>query len=77
MEDQLKEFLADFFDIDVKSINDDFSQVSHGDWDSMTHLRMITALENEFSMKFTMAEIQQMTTYRAIKEKVRNNVGGW
>jgi acyl carrier protein len=66
MENKLKEFLADFFDTTINAINENFSQNTFEDWDSMTHLRLITALEKEFNVKLTMTEIQEGTSLKSL-----------
>ena len=37
-------------------------------WDSLSHMSLITQLEQHFSIQFTMDEIIQMTSSRKIEE---------
>lgn len=66
MEDELKSILADIFDIDPGSIDAGFEQSATDMWDSLAHLRMITAVEESFGVTFSMQTIAELTSYPAI-----------
>lgn len=69
-EEKLKEVIADTFDIDEDDINDDTCNDNVEKWDSLNHLRLVTALEAEFSVTLTMDEIGNMSTYPLIRELI-------
>lgn len=66
MEDELKSILADIFDVSANSIDADFEQSAIDMWDSLAHLRMITAVEESFGVTFSMQTIAELTSYPAI-----------
>jgi acyl carrier protein len=39
-------------------------------WDSLAHVKLITALEAEFDTKFSVRDVMKMTTVRAIRQTV-------
>lgn len=60
--DGVKAIMADVFDIDV----DDFNVTSETtandieDWDSLSHVRLMVAIERKFKIKFKNSEIESM-----------------
>ena len=70
MKDQIKEILCDILEIDDFEWSDEKTPGDFDDWDSLKNLRIITALEEEFDLQFTMAEIQEMQTLGKVLEIV-------
>ena len=56
-------------------IGPDTSQKNLKAWDSLAHIRLISGIENEFDVQFSLAEIEQLTSVRqlvqAIEERTR------
>ena len=44
-------------------------------WDSLAHMNLIMALENELKIKFTDNEITEMLTFELVKEIIINKKG--
>ena len=65
-EEKLKEVIADTFDIDESEICEDTSRDTLGNWDSLNHLRLVTALEQDLGISFSMDEINTMDSYPRI-----------
>ncbi len=74
METAIKEILADIFNLEGNVIDENFTPQNVELWDSLNHLRMITAIENQFKVTLTMEEISQMNSYNAIVETVHKHV---
>lgn len=74
-EDRLKEIIADTFDIDEDEVNEETSNETVEQWDSLNHLRLVTAIEGEFGVSLTMDEINGMTDYPKIIELVTRHAG--
>ena len=66
--------MAIVFQISVESIHDDTSSETLKEWDSINHLNLIVALEEEFSMEFSEDEILIMLNVEAIKTVVLKNI---
>ena len=56
-------FRAELDDEDLV-IAPDTSQRNLKAWDSLAHIRLISGLENEFGIQFSLAEIEQITSVR-------------
>lgn len=74
MNDQIKDLMASIFDVEVSSIGDDASPETIESWDSLKHMNLIVALEEEFNVQFTDEEMLQMLNFQLIslilKEKL-------
>lgn len=68
MEEKLKKVFVSVFGISEKSITDDTSIETLENWDSLSHMNLIVALEESFSVEFEEDEFVSMTSFRAIKE---------
>lgn len=66
MKDKIKNILADILEINIENITDDMSQDNFKKWDSLTHLRIIVALEEFFKISYTPKEIGQMYTLQKL-----------
>lgn len=73
-ETRLREILSDVLDVDPQ-ITDDFSREDESAWDSMAHLRLITAVEHAFGIKFTMQEIEEIRSYGDLRHRVAAHLG--
>jgi acyl carrier protein len=74
-EDKVNDLLADLFELDPKAIRDDWTHEDIALWDSLQHLRMIAAMEQEFGIKFSMAEIRSIENVGQIRSIMRKKVG--
>lgn len=70
MEEKIKQILKNIFS---KEITDDFRQENEDSWDSLTHLDIIVALEDEFKTSFTPEEIGDMTSYKKIVDIIKTH----
>ena len=66
-EDKLKQVLADVFGVDAKTINDATSMDTVAEWDSLRHLNLVLALEQQFNISFSGEETVQILNYPLIK----------
>lgn len=62
MNAELRSVLADTLGLEPDTVTADTSRQSEPAWDSLNHLRLVTAVEEAFGIKLTMAEIQAITT---------------
>ena len=58
--ERLDEIFQDEFDDDTIHVTDATVADDIEDWDSLEHINLIVALEEEFGMKFTMGEVTGM-----------------
>jgi acyl carrier protein len=71
IEDKIKKLMSIVFEINLDEISDNFSQINSKDWDSLRHLNLIVALEEEFDIIFTDNEITSLNSYKEIIDIVK------
>ena len=67
IEGRIKEVMSAVFEVDVDSINEDSSQDSIENWESIKTLDLIVALEEEFGVTIPLEEVGNMTNFKYIK----------
>ncbi len=67
MEDKIKEVMLSVFGVEISEIDDNTSSDTLEVWDSLRHMNLIVALEEEFGIEFNDEEIIEMTDYKLIK----------
>lgn len=57
---RLNNVFRDVFDDESISVNDNTTSSDIADWDSLEHINLIVAVEQEFKIKFNMNEVIHM-----------------
>lgn len=68
MINKLRPILAAVFEVEEATITVDASPDSIPTWDSLKHMHLITALEEEFGIQFSEAQIGEMLNVKLIIE---------
>jgi acyl carrier protein len=63
MEDQIRRVMADVLDLDPDAIDGGTARDSVETWDSLKHIMLCLALEEEFKVSFEVHEIETMMSY--------------
>ncbi len=58
--ERLNHVFQDIFDDESITVNADTTADDIEDWDSLEHINLIVAIEQEFNMKFNMNEVTSM-----------------
>lgn len=58
--DRLNAVFQDVFDDDTLTVTPNTTAADIEDWDSLTHITLVGAVEDEFRMKFSMKEVVEM-----------------
>jgi acyl carrier protein len=66
MEAQVKQIMSDILDLDTAAVGATTTQENTANWDSMSHLNLVIALEQEFGVSFTPEEMEQLVSFRHI-----------
>ena len=74
VQDRIKNVMSAVFELPVNQITDDSSPDTIGSWDSLKHMNLVVALEEEFEVEFTDDDIVEMMNYPLIKEIVKSSV---
>ena len=67
---RIKEVIAEVLEIDPSAIGEGFRRDDAPAWDSLNHLRMVSALEEAFGIRFTMKEVGEMERFDTIRRLV-------
>ena len=66
MENKIKNVISSVFDVNINEISDDTNPDSLDNWDSIGHMNLIVALEEEFNILFDEDEITEMLNFKLI-----------
>jgi acyl carrier protein len=75
MKEQVRRVIATILEIPESSVNDLSSPDTHEGWDSVNHINIILAIEQEFSLTFTDEEIVEMLSFELIVEVIKEKIG--
>ena len=64
--DRIKQVMSLVFEVPLESIGDDASSDSIESWDSLRHLNLIIALEEEFEITIPDEEVGNLVNYKLI-----------
>ena len=65
--ERLNKVFQDVFDDESIVVNDETTSADIEDWDSLEHINLVVAIEQEFGIKFNMSEV---TTMKNVGEMV-------
>lgn len=71
MEDRIRNVMAAVFDISPDKITGDSSPHEIKAWDSIKHMNLVLALEDEFNIQFEEAEIPSLVNFKIIAATVQ------
>jgi acyl carrier protein len=65
--EKLVEIVAELFDLAPAAVDDALTPEDVELWDSMNHLRLVSAVEQEFQIKLSMQEIESIHNLGALR----------
>lgn len=71
MEAKLKRVLSEVLDVPMSGIDDSTSPDTLEKWDSLNHLNIVMAIEEEFNVSLTDDDVLEMQNVGKIKEILR------
>ena len=72
----IKRIMADILELDPESISDSTSMDHTGSWDSLAHINLMTALEQEFGVALEIDEIESMRSFSHIRTVLQRKLLG-
>lgn len=72
--EKLNEVFQDVFDDDSITVNEETTSDDIEDWDSLEHINLVSAVEKEFGVKFTMAQVVGMKNVGEMVDIILNTV---
>ena len=70
--ERLNNVFRDFFDDDDIELEPDTTADDIDDWDSLNHITLMSAVEDEFGLRFTMGEVSGMKNVGEMAEIIKN-----
>ena len=67
LNDRIKKVMSFILSVDLSVINDGFSKDVTNRWDSLRHMNLILALEEEFGIVIPDEEAAHLTSYKLIQ----------
>lgn len=74
MEERLRQLVSDIFDIEQAKISPELTPEDIEKWESLNHLRLITSVEKEFGIRFSMSDIESIDCLGALERLVEEHV---
>ena len=65
---RLEKILKEIFQVEKIDLNLSMDEIP--EWDSFKHYEVVTAVENEFKIKFKIADVLEITSIPIIKNKI-------
>ncbi len=75
MQERIRGVMAQIFNVEIDTITEESSPESIERWDSLKHMQLILAIEDEFEIIFTDDDIPNLLSSRAIEDGVRRLAG--
>lgn len=66
MEERIKNVMSAVFEVSVDKINDNASPDTIESWDSLKHMNLIIALEEEFDVEISESETVELLSFKLI-----------
>jgi acyl carrier protein len=66
MEHRLKKVMSDVLGVDINQINENSSPSTIENWDSLRHMNLIVALEEEFDLQFNEKDMLSLLNYKLL-----------
>ncbi|VAW87162.1 hypothetical protein MNBD_GAMMA16-16 [hydrothermal vent metagenome] len=73
MQDNVFEIASEIFGIDEEIITLETSPDTIDNWDSMNQLKLVTAIEEEFSINLSMAEIESIVNVKTLINVIQDH----
>lgn len=73
MNEKLYEIIASVLNVNRDQINEKSNSDSIENWDSLNHMNLIMAIEEEFSVSFDEEEVIEMTSVQDILQFLETN----
>ena len=66
MKDKVLQLISQIMDTDIATLNVNSSSKSVDNWDSLHHMNLIVAIEEEFEIELSDEQIVEMISYKKI-----------
>lgn len=74
LDERLTDLMAALFDIDKDTIDESTNIDSVETWDSVNHMHLVVALEEEFGIEFKDEEAVELVSYELIRSHLQDKI---
>ncbi|MCP4650698.1 MAG: acyl carrier protein [PVC group bacterium] len=74
MKEKLFNILRRVAKVSIEEVNEESSPDTIDSWDSLTHINLILAIEEEFEVNFSHDQIARMQSFKSIVECLNENL---
>ena len=75
IEERVRSVLADVFGLDPSDVNEKTSPDTVDEWDSLQHLNLVLAIEEEFDLQFEETETTELVSFPLIVAITSEKIG--
>lgn len=72
---RLNYIFRDIFDDNTISVNENTTAADIEDWDSLTHISLIAAIEDDFGIRFDMKDVLKMKNVGEMADRIADLAG--
>lgn len=72
---ELQPIFHDIFDDDSIVVTDETNAEMIEDWDSLSHIRLVVAIEKHFGIKFAFGELQELKNVGEMAQLIAKKLG--
>jgi acyl carrier protein len=69
---RLRKVVSDILEVDINNVNENSCSDDIEQWDSLTHIKLVMAIEAEFGVKLTPEDMMEMLSVKMIKTILDN-----
>jgi acyl carrier protein len=73
IDNRIKKVMSKVFGLDINSITDDASPDTIEQWDSLRHMNLILAIEEEFNIELTEEQAVEILNYKLIESVLKEH----
>ena len=73
--ERVNEVFRDVFDDDAITVGEETTASDIEDWDSLEHINLLAAVEQEFGMKFNMGQVVSMKNVGEMADIIISQIG--
>jgi len=70
MEEKINQILVDTLKVPLEKTSEDLTMDDVNNWDSLTHMNLIVAIEGELGIELSGDDIAEMTSFNTIRTTV-------
>lgn len=74
MDERIQRVMAAVLGVAEESLNENTSAYSIANWDSLRHMNLIVALEEEFGVRFGDDDIPVMTNFKLLRHMIQQEL---